>query len=168
MSYTIKPDRRAITMAALTVATLLSCMATTATVANVESPFGQLNGNWTGAGQASFSGGTSEALKCKAYYKSKEASSLGLAILCASPSSKIELRATLNLQAGQVVGSWEERNFNASGIVNGQATANSLTLAISGGGVSGAITVGIKGPTQTVTISTEGTSLAGVSINLSR
>lgn len=140
-----------------------------ATPAVAESPFTALGGNWSGSGQVRFTGGATEAVKCRAYYTPKDAgASLGLAILCASPSSKIELRATLNYQGGSVAGRWEERTYNAQGEVKGQASGSKLSLAIAGGGFSGSMAVGLAGGRQTVTISTEGIGMAGVSINLSR
>lgn len=137
--------------------------------AAAQSPFAALGGSWSGAGQVRFTGGSSEALKCRAYYTAKDAgASLGLAIICASPSSKIELRATLAYEGGKVSGMWEERTFNATGAVTGQANPNKITLSINGGGFSGSMAVGVHGASQTVTISTTGIGMTGVNINLSR
>ena len=150
-------------------AAIVGTTLTVPTPAKADSPFAQLVGNWTGAGNVHFSGGTSEAVRCKAYYTSKDAGSgLGLALRCASASSQIELRALLSVQAGRIVGTWEERHFNAAGAVDGTATAQTFSLAINGGGFKGAMAVGVKGQSQTVTISTEGIGMTGVSINLSR
>lgn len=137
--------------------------------AAAESPFAALSGSWTGAGQARFSGGSSEALKCKAYYTPKDAgSSMGLAIRCASPSTQINLRATLNYVSGKISGLWEERTFNASGEVAGQASTGKLSMSIVGGGFSGFMSVGTTGTNQSVVIQTEGIGLRSVNINLSR
>jgi hypothetical protein len=133
-----------------------------------ESPFGVLTGTWSGAGQVRFTGGSSEALKCRAYYTPKDATNMGLAIRCASTSAKIELRANLAYDGGKVTGSWEERTFNASGNVTGQATASKLNLAIQGGGFSGSMAVGINGGSQTVSIQTQGTGFTNVNIHMSK
>ena len=137
--------------------------------AAADGPFSAMGGNWSGSGQMRFDGGNAEALKCRAYYTPKDAgASVGLAIRCASPSNKIELRATLTSAGGRVSGNWEERTFNAMGDVSGQATNTRLNLSIKGGGFSGSMTVGTTGSSQSVLIQTEGTGLRSVNINLSR
>jgi len=98
-----------------------------------EGPFPRLAGSWSGYGQVVLDQGKSEQISCRAYYTPKSAGAdLALAIRCASSSYKIEMRATLSQQNGQVTGQWEERTFNAAGSVSGRATDSSLNLAISG------------------------------------
>ena len=134
-----------------------------------QNPFTALSGNWTGSGKVRFAGGSSEAVSCRAYYTPKEAgTSLGVAILCASPSSKIELRAQLKYDAGKVTGKWEERTYNAAGAVEGQASSSKISVSIVGGGLTGSMAVGINGASQTVQIKTEGIGMTGVDISLSR
>ena len=141
----------------------------TAAPAAAQSPFATLSGNWTGSGNIHFTGGSTEVMKCKAYYSPKEAgASLGVAILCASPSSKIELRATLKYEGGKVTGKWEERTYNASGAVEGQASSNKINVSINGGGLTGSMAVGVNGSSQSVKIKTEGIGMTGVDISLSR
>ncbi len=149
---------------------MLACMAGALPgSAGAEGPFTSLSGNWSGSGQMRFDGGNAEALKCRAFYTPKDAgSSLGLAIRCASPSNKIELRATLTSAGGRVSGSWEERTFNATGEVSGQVTNTRLNLSIKGGGFNASMMVGTTGSSQSVLIQTEGTGLRSVNINLSR
>lgn len=156
-------------LARCAIATLLLVAGITPVPAAAEGPFTSLSGSWTGAGQVRFSGGASEALKCKAYYSPKDTgSSMGLAIRCASQSSKIELRASLKVQGGKVTGSWEERTFNAAGDVSGQASSNKISLSITGGGFSGSMSVGTTGSSQSVVIQTEGIGMKSVNITLSR
>ena len=58
--------------------------------------FDGLAGTWRGAAQVKLTSGSQEALKCHAYYTPKgTGSNLGIAILCASASNRIELRAQL-------------------------------------------------------------------------
>ena len=152
--------------AALSVGGLL---ATGVAPAAAQSPFAALGGNWSGSGKVRFSGGASEAVTCKAYYSPKDAgNSLGVAIMCASPSSKIELRAQLKYEGGKVTGKWEERTYNAAGAVEGQASSNKINVSIAGGGLTGSMSVGINGASQTVQIKTEGIGMTGFDINLSR
>lgn len=139
-----------------------------AEVAQTSGAFGQLNGSWSGGGQVRFADGKTERISCRAYYNPKGGDELGLAIRCASTSYKIDIRANLQHEAGKLSGSWEERTFNASGGVKGKASRGNISMSISGGGLSGAMSVTYGTSTQAVSISTEGTNLKGVTISLSR
>jgi len=140
-----------------------------ATSALADGPFSGLNGTWRGAAQVRLQSGNSETLKCSAYYNPKgTGDELGLAIRCASASSKIELRAQLQVAGGRVSGSWEERTYNATGAVSGSAQDGRLNLSIDGGAFKGSMAVRTNGANQTVQIKTEGISLQGVHIDLSR
>ena len=132
-------------------------------------PFGSFTGAWSGGGQVRFENGRSESIRCTAYYTPKDGgAALSLAIRCGNSSgTKIELRGNLSSRGSQVSGSWEERNFNATGDVSGQASGNRISLSISGG-VTGSMSVNISGSSQAVSITTSGTGFKGLSINLSR
>lgn len=134
--------------------------------ARAEHPFTRLTGTWAGNGQARFERGGSEAITCRAYYRSS-GSVMALAIRCASISYKIEMRADLTSEADRVTGRWEERSFNAEGGVSGRATERALNLAISGP-VSGSMSVTIEPSAHRVDITAPGTGLAGVSITFNR
>lgn len=132
-------------------------------------PLAKLAGSWSGAGTARFEGGQSEHLNCRGHYTVKAGGSgIGLALRCASASAKIDMRSLLVVQKGRVSGSWEERTFNASGNVSGKASNSSLSLAISGGGLSGSMSMTFSRSSQSVRINASGTSLKGVSINMKR
>jgi len=137
--------------------------------AAADSLFALLNGSWVGAGQIRLESGSTENLKCRAFYTAKDdGAGLGLAIRCASTSNKIELRANLIYAGGKVSGNWEERQFNAGGSLSGQASSSRASLAIEGGGVSGSLTVSLNGAIQSVLIQTTGIGLKAVNISLSR
>lgn len=109
-----------------------------ALTADAASPLAQLNGSWSGSGHISLTDGKSEGLKCTAYYTPKDGGAeVGAALRCASASNKVELRAKLVSDGSRLSGSWEERTFNASGTVTGQASPTQIKLAINGGGFSG-------------------------------
>ena len=151
---------------AAVVAALSSILATPAAA---DGPFSGLTGTWRGAAQIRLQSGSSETLKCFAYYTPKgTGAELGLAIRCASASNKIELRAQLTAAAGKVSGRWEERTYNAAGDVTGSAIDGRLSLTIDGGAFKGSMAVRTSGTNQTVSIKTEGIALQGVNINLSR
>lgn len=96
--------------------------------------FGSMLGFWIGPGRIEFDAGTSEALLCKAYYTtSHQTDRLSIVLRCASPSQKIELRAQLVANGPNLTGTWEERTYNASGTVTGQAKDQQISLSIDGG-----------------------------------
>ena len=132
------------------------------------SPFSALVGTWSGKGTARLEGGKSEKLSCKGYYSGSGGTELKLNIICANPSTKVELRSTLKYSNGRVTGTWEERNYNQSGTITGSADDQKLQLVIGGGGLKGSLSVSIGGTTQSVSLSTQGSALKGVSINFAR
>jgi hypothetical protein len=132
-------------------------------------PFSTLDGSWSGNGQMRLDGGTTERLKCTAYYRMKDGGSgLGIAIRCSSQNNKIELRADLKNQGGKLSGSWEERTFNATGDVTGKASDSRIALSIVGGGLTGTMVMTYTTSSQRVSITTQGTGLKGVTISLKR
>lgn len=143
-------------------------LATLPVDAEAASPFRQLAGTWKGAGQIMLSSGARERLSCRGYYTSRgTGNTLSLAIRCASPSYRIEMRSSLAYNSGRVVGRWEERTFNAAGTVRGVASANRLNLAF-GGSISGSMSVALRGSSHSVNISTPGAGFSGIAITLSR
>jgi hypothetical protein len=130
--------------------------------------FAQLAGTWNGAGQIRLENGRNERITCRGYYTTRDGGAgLSLALRCAAPSNKFELRSTLSSAGGRITGSWEERTYNASGSLAGRATGSNLSLAISGP-VSGTMSVSFGGSSQQVSITTSGGGLKGISVSLSR
>lgn len=128
--------------------------------------FDKLRGTWSGTGTARFEGGKTESLKCSAYYTGS-GDVLKLALRCATPGNKIEMRGQLKASGSSVSGSWEERTFNAEGAAAGSLSDGGVNLRISGA-VSGSLSFQVSGSRQTVNLSTSGTALRGLSIGLGR
>lgn len=124
-----------------------------------------LLGSWRGSGTAKYTSG-SERLSCNAYFRGG-GSSLGLSVICNSPTSKVHIRSNLRVSGSKVSGSWEERTFNAAGRASGSVTPGRLSIRISGT-VNGSMTINYTKSRQSVSISMTGTSLRGVSIALNR
>lgn len=96
-------------------------------------PIAALGGSWRGSGRLNLKGGKSERLRCRAYYTPRnKGARLGMAIRCASASYKIEIRSKLDINGKRVNGSWEERNFNATGSLSGTSRPGRLALSING------------------------------------
>ncbi len=132
------------------------------------SPFLLLVGTWAGKGTARLDGGKRERISCKGYYSGKGAKVLRLAIICANPSTKVELRSLLKYSDGRVSGSWEERNYNQAGTISGSVTDTEMKLSIAGDGLNGSLKMTFGESSQSVSISTNGSTLKGMSIDFAR
>ena len=136
--------------------------------ARASGTFQTLEGVWRGAGRIMLTDGNSQRIRCRAYYRVDESGSeLGLAIRCAATDNRIELRAKLNDRGGRLSGSWEERTFNATGEITGQATPGKMDFSI-GGAVEGTMKISYSQRQQSVDITTAADGLRGISIKLRR
>ena len=131
-------------------------------------PFSLLVGTWSGKGTARLDSGKRERISCKGYYAGKGAKVLRLNIICANPSTKVELRSVLNYSNGRVSGTWEERNFNQSGTITGHVTDTEMKLSIDGDALRGFLKMTFGESSQTVSISTNGSVLRGMNIDFDR
>ena len=145
---------------------LLVLLLTLFSSASYAGPFSGYYGTWSGRGAAIFSGGVRESLMCKGYYTGANAD-LKLALRCASPSNKIDMRASLSGAGSKVTGTWEERTFNADGDVTGSLDAKRMQLKLNGG-ISGTLIVSLGENSQLVSINTDGSTLTGVQLKLTR
>jgi hypothetical protein len=137
-----------------------------ASPASADSLFAALDGAWSGSGNVKLDNGKTERLKCMGYYNAK-GSGLSLAINCGNPSFKINMRANLTSAGGQISGTWEEREFNQAGDVNGKATADRVNLSFSGA-MSGSMSITMAGNGQTVSITTGGPGFTGVNLQFAK
>ena len=135
------------------------------TVVAKSTPFDMLLGSWRGSGQVQLNTGK-ERLSCNAYYTGG-GSRLGMAIRCQSGDSKIHIRSKLSLSGSRITGSWEERTYNATGAATGTATPGRISIRVSGS-ITGTMVVNFTRSRQSVSISTSGSPLQRVSINLTR
>lgn len=141
----------------------------TASIANAapQDAVATLVGSWSGSGRISYTDGSSEGIRCTAYYTGG-GSTLKLAIQCKSDKNPIHLRSQLRISGSRASGDWEERTFNASGTASGTISANSLSLSVSGGGFTGSMGVSISKSSHTVTITTQGIPMTRATMNFSR
>ena len=79
----------------------------------------------------------------------------------------MEIRSKLSLSGNRLSGNWEERTYNASGAASGTANPGRLNIRVSGT-VRGSMIVNYSKSSQSVSISTSGSALQGVSIRLTR
>jgi len=138
-----------------------------ATAAPVATSFHGLIGSWGGSGQIRYQSGESERIRCTAYY-SEAQRALRLAIRCRGATNNVEIRGVLEQRDGRLSGTWEERTFNAAGDASGRMSPGRINLSISGGGLSGSMSVSYGGSRQTVVVAVQGVSLKSVNITMTR
>jgi hypothetical protein len=132
------------------------------------SAFSGLGGTWSGSGHIRLENGQREAIRCSANYVPRSGgTAMGLSLRCASPSGRIELRASLQSSGSRISGTWEERSYNVSGGVTGVSAGNSLRLLFRGS-LSGAMLVTTSGNSQSISVRTDTSALQGVNVSLRR
>lgn len=151
---------------ALAVAAPVAGLVTVGATAN---PAKDLAGRWTGGGQITLSGGSSEAVKCVATYQvSGGGNSVRQALRCASASYKIDSVANLSISGNKVSGDWEERTYSASGDIGGRVTPGGYNLHISGPAFSAAMQVSAAGCKQSIFITPQGFDISRISLSLGK
>ncbi|HEY7550565.1 MAG TPA: hypothetical protein VH913_13755 [Hyphomicrobiaceae bacterium] len=135
--------------------------------ARADSLFDSLIGSWSGQGQIRYDDGQAEGIRCTAYYTGG-GDRLRLAIRCRSATTEVEIRGQLMAEGERLIGTWEERTFNASGEANGRITGDKMSLSVTGGGFKGAMSVSYAGAKQVVNISTEGIRMRSVNVTMGK
>lgn len=125
-----------------------------------------LIGSWGGAGNYTLQDGSSEKIKCDAYYSGGKGQ-LSMVVRCLGANNKIEIRSVLSSNGKSITGNWEERTYNAEGNVTGETTGEKLSLVISGG-ITGSMVVSYRPTSQNISIATDGNALKTVTMNLTR
>lgn len=149
--------------AALLVAALLSPLPAHA------GPFSALAGAWSGGGTLTMADGNTERLRCRASYDVRDAGTdLKLILRCASESYNFELGSAVIAHGDRISGTWSEATRNASGLVSGSASADRIEASAKGESFSANLSLTTKGNRQTVSIRSQGTDIAGVSLALNR
>ena len=151
----------------LTVLALLALVPVPPAIAAADSAVNTLKGTWGGSGRISYKDGSSEAIRCSAYYTGGD-NTLNMVIRCKSEKNPIHIRSKLEIDGSHASGEWEERTFNASGTASGNVGANSMSLKISGGGFTGSMSVSFSKSSHNVNISTQGIEMSRATISFSR
>ncbi len=158
---------RSLAWAVVPSASLAIVLASSGTV-SAATPFDKLLGSWGGNGLMRLQDGTTRRLRCNTYYTGR-GSQLGMVVRCTGDrNNKIEIRSRLSYSGGRLSGQWEERTYNARGRVAGTASDNRINLNITGGGLTGSMSVSLSGSRQNVNITTRGIPLKSVTVTLAR
>lgn len=133
-------------------------------------PFAGLHGSWSGTGTIMLQNGGEERIRCRATYAvGDDGASLRQNLRCASDSYTFDLSSNVVAQGGTITGTWTETTRGASGTLVGRASgAGDLQVRVDSPGFAANLSMSTRGNRQSVSISSSGTALSGVSITLSR
>ena len=139
------------------------------TVHAASGPFSSLAGSWSGGGQLAMADGSTEQLRCRAAYNvDGTGDGLRLNLRCASQSYNFELGSNVSYRGGRIAGTWSETSRNASGSISGTASPSQIQATATGDNFSANLSLHTRGDRQTVSIRSQGTDIAGVSLALNR
>ncbi len=147
---------------------IATALAAASTPAFAAGPFSGFAGTWKGGGTVSMTDGSRESIRCKARYKiGSDGGALAINVLCASDSYRVHILSTVAVEGETLSGSWQETTRQLSGSLTGEIPAPDTyqaSLQTVGGGLQlGARTNGTQ---QAITITSQGSDIAGASILL--
>jgi hypothetical protein len=159
---------RLFTSAALLLSLFLLFLANSAASAAV-GPFGAMAGSWAGGGTLTMADGNAERLRCRASYDvGGTGTDLQLHLKCASASYHFDLASDVVYQGGRISGSWSEASHNANGAITGHASGDRIEAAANGQSFAANLSLITHGSRQTISIRSQGTDIAGVTLALNR
>jgi hypothetical protein len=132
-------------------------------------PFGDLGGIWTGNGLIRMQDGAQERIRCYGKYVVETGgNNLQQELRCASDSYKFEMSTNISETGGQLAGIWSENTRHVAGHVTGSANSTTIQARADGDTFTALLAVHTHGDQQSVTISSPGSAIAEVSIQLTR
>jgi hypothetical protein len=158
--------RQAITAAGVGAALMLSVSASPAQAQS--GPFAGFDGSWSGNGTVALSDGSTERIRCRAYYKvGGGGTALQQTLRCASDSYKFDLSSNVRSEGDRIVGTWSEASRNINGNLQGTAGGGQIEVFVEAAGFAASINLTTRGNKQSVSISSKG-EIRSVSINMVR
>ena len=114
--------------------------------------FGQLSGAWTGTGigAADLGGGRVDRVACDVTYQPSDAAHLHVLLGCTSAQYRVAIEADLARDGQRIAGTLVERTLGIPGTLSGTTGADRLDAVVSGMGVSGSLSLTMRGGVQTV------------------
>lgn len=114
-------------------------------------PFAELSGSWKGDGTLEPLGGDAERVVCRAKYD-VAAETVTQTIICAGTDYKINAVSNLTYSGGELSGSWNEKNYGASGGASGSVKGDTIYVRISGESFNARMSINMSDDQHTVTI----------------
>ena len=132
-----------------------------------EQSFNKLPGRWVGQGWLQTNSGDKESIRCIAtYFVKNGGATLDQNLRCASASYTVVGKGALTSSSGKISGTWNEENFDLTGNVSGTSNGGLLKLTVKGPKFVANFSVTTRGAKQSVVISSNGTNIKKLVINL--
>jgi hypothetical protein len=142
---------KTIPLAALILAAALAAPGEAAAPKAAGNPFGQLSGDWKGAGTVTTADDQRKKVSCKVTYK-VAGSNMSQNLRCAGTDYTINASTKLTYKSGKIRGSWSESTYDAKGSVTGTAKDNIIHARITGDNVSGRMSINISDAGHSINI----------------
>ena len=150
-------------------AVALTLLSSSVVAQAAESPFANLNGNWSGPGVITLADGGRENIRCRATYNVDRAhTNLTIAIRCASESYKFELTSSVTHADGAITGVWSESTYAVGGTITGRGTPGRIQVRAEGMIVNALMAMTTRENRQSISIRSPGSPLSEVAISLNR
>lgn len=129
--------------------------------------FKRLSGGWGGTGSVRLPTGGVERIRCRGAY-SGGGPRLHVDLACASDSFKVRIVAEMTREGERVTGSWSEAGSGVGGGLSGTARGDGIAAGFSGPGVSGSLSMALRGNVQTVTLVSQNQIAGSATVTLHR
>lgn len=131
--------------------------------------FNALAGSWSGGGTIQMSNGNTEKLRCRANYNvGSGGASVTQDLRCASDSYRVDVQANVTVNGNAIVGTWTETSRGVSGRVSGRLTGSDISAQIAGPTFAAGLSIGTRGPSQSVSIRVNGGDVSSVTLALKK
>ena len=129
--------------------------------------FQRLSGGWGGVGSVRLPTGGVERIRCRGSYAGG-GERLRVNLACASDSFKVQIVAEMARQGDQVSGSWSEAGSGVGGGLSGSVRDDGISAGFSGPGVSGSLSMALRGSTQVVTLVSQSQVAGSATVTMHR
>lgn len=131
--------------------------------------FAGFSGNWGGEGSVVFNNGASERIRCRSTGRTSGGDNdLQLELRCASASYQFNVDGRISHSAGNLSGTWTERQYDVTGQVSGTAAEGRFRAVVSAPSFGASVNMSTSGNALAVTIRPAEARIREVSMQLRR
>ncbi|MGE5260163.1 MAG: hypothetical protein ACM3MH_04705 [Actinomycetota bacterium] len=151
MGVNVLSTRKALVLASLIFAALLTSTGYAASPATTGDPFTELKGDWKGSGTVILDDGEKKKVDCTTTYK-VAGTNITQTLHCKGEDYEVNTLLKVTDKSGKIKGTWNESVYDASGSVRGTAKGDTIHAIISGDKFSGRMSIKVKGDTHTINV----------------
>ena len=159
--------RSTVRLAQVVAAALLTTTVTMPASSEDAQLFQRLGGSWAGTGSVRLPTGV-ERIRCRGSYAPSGAAQLRINLACASDGFKVQIVTNLARQGERLGGSWSEADSGVGGNITGSVRGDRIDAGFSGPGVTGQMSIALRGNTQALTLVSQSVVSGSASVTLHR